>query len=124
MNGNGTMLRKEDINQSVNLKNYTFERFQQMCILSGCDYVQSIKGIGLHRGRKIIEAAGENDVEWAIANIKDILNMPKLVIPDGYWETFRFAQKTFLHQSVFDPATIKIVPLTGTNDPHWSLYPL
>lgn len=37
------------MNKCLSLQNYKFEYFRQMCILSGCDYPDSIPGIGIKR---------------------------------------------------------------------------
>ena len=84
-----------------------------MCILSGCDYASSIRGIGLQRARTVLEAAGNKGTQWAISNVREILHKPSLVIPDGYHEMFEMVDKTFLHQPVFNPGTKRVVPLNG-----------
>lgn len=33
--------------EEMNLKNMSHSKFIQMCVLSGCDYLNSLKGIGL-----------------------------------------------------------------------------
>ena len=33
------------------------EKFQVKCVLSGCDYVKSLKGIGIKKAKKVVEQA-------------------------------------------------------------------
>lgn len=112
-NGTGKLIKKNDINKCLKIREYTFEKFRHMCILSGCDYAHSIKGVGLQRGKKVVEMAGDRGIEWAVQNIREILKKPSLIVPDGYFEKFSLANNTFQHQSVFNPLSRKVVPLSG-----------
>ena len=42
---------------------YTLQKFQVMCVLSGCDYLKSLKGIGIKRAKKVVEQAKDNNIE-------------------------------------------------------------
>lgn len=118
-------MQLEDLNKCLGFSNYSFDKFMHMCILSGCDYLPSINGIGLHRAKIIVQAAEKEGIEWAITNLKDILKRPSLVIPENYWKNFMEAKNAFLHQSVFDPSTSTAVPLNETsNNQKCSLYPI
>jgi len=59
-----------------------------MCILSGCDYASSLRGIGLKRAKQVVEMAGSKGMSWALHNIKEILKMPNLIVPESYFEIF------------------------------------
>ena len=111
--GSGKLIKREDLNSALKFKDFTFKKFRHMCILSGCDYASSIRGIGLQRARTVLEVAGNKGTQWAISNVREILHKPSLVIPDGYHEMFEMADKTFLHQPVFNPGTKRVVPLNG-----------
>jgi exonuclease-1 len=39
-------------------KGWTFEKFRQACILSGCDYLASLKGIGLKKAAAALADKG------------------------------------------------------------------
>ena len=41
-------------------KDFTHEMFLTACILSGCDYIDSIKGIGLQKAVKLVDDAGKD----------------------------------------------------------------
>ena len=45
--------------------------------------------------------------------ITEIFHKPSLVIPEGYHEMFEMADKTFQHQTVFNPDSKRVVPLNG-----------
>lgn len=47
--GSGKLIKREDLNSALKFKDFTFEKFRHMCILSRCDYASSIRGIGLQR---------------------------------------------------------------------------
>ena len=40
-----------------------FERFRWMCILSGCDYLDNIAGIGLAKAKKIMSRTQVSNIE-------------------------------------------------------------
>ena len=92
LNGTGKLIKKSDLNKSLKLREFTFEKFRHMCILSGCDYASSVKGIGLQRAKKIVQLAGDKGMKWALHNIREILNMPSLIVPEGYLEKFTVAE--------------------------------
>ena len=47
--GSGKLIKREDLNFALKFKDFTFAKFRHMCILSGCDYASSMRGIGLQR---------------------------------------------------------------------------
>ena len=42
------------------LQNFTLDEFRQMCILSGCDYLPSVPGIGLTTAHKLMKKYAKN----------------------------------------------------------------
>jgi exonuclease-1 len=44
-----------------NFTDFTIEMLLMTCIFSGCDYLDSIKGIGFVRAQKLVEQSGEDD---------------------------------------------------------------
>lgn len=84
-----------------------------MCFLSGCDYASSLRGIGLKGAKQVVEIAGSKAMSWVLHNIREILKMPTLIEPESYFEKFFLADSTFQSQSVFDPLSRKVVPLSG-----------
>lgn len=54
--GHGVAVDLADLSKLTKLKlhEFTQEKFRHMCILSGCDYLPSIKGIGLQTAIKLL----------------------------------------------------------------------
>ena len=55
------------------LQNFTLDEFRQMCILSGCDYLASVPGIGLTTAHKLMKKYARN-VNNVSANRDHILS--------------------------------------------------
>ncbi len=64
--GNGELFErtKLDLKKEFGLEN--FERFRWMCILSGCDYLDNITGIGLAKAKKIMSRTQITNIELVI----------------------------------------------------------
>ena len=62
--GNGMMLNKSDLHKAMDMRAdcYSFEKFRYMCILSGCDYLPSLPGIGLKKAQKLFQRTRQTDV--------------------------------------------------------------
>ena len=89
--GSGKLIKREDLNFALKFKDFTFAKFRHMCILSGCDYASSVRGIGLQRAITVLEAADNKGTQWAITKIREILHKPSLIIHEGYYEIFEKA---------------------------------
>lgn len=63
--GNGMMIEKSRLNEVLEIQSgfYTFEKFRYMCILSGCDYLPSLSGIGLVKACKVFKLARQTDLK-------------------------------------------------------------
>lgn len=108
--GNGIMVEMENLGRVKNLVGFTPTLFRQMCILSGCDYLESIKGVGLAKACKALKLSKyRNGYEVA----KHLHQYIKGIQPPdpSYAEQFDRADKTFLYQIVFDPVQRKALPL-------------
>ncbi|XP_030051066.1 exonuclease 1 isoform X2 [Microcaecilia unicolor] len=90
---------------------FTEEKFRYMCILSGCDYLPSIHGIGLAKACKLLRMTTNPDIIKVIKKIGQYLKM-NIVVPEEYLEGFVRANNTFLYQLVFDPLKRELVPLS------------
>ncbi|XP_034148803.1 exonuclease 1 isoform X2 [Esox lucius] len=109
--GNGLEIDQNNLGRCRSLGDvFTEEKFRHMCILSGCDYLASIHGIGLGKACKLLKMANNPDILWVIRKIGQYLKM-NVVVPDEYIEGFVKANHTFLYQLVFDPIRRKVVPL-------------
>ncbi|XP_018419658.1 PREDICTED: exonuclease 1 [Nanorana parkeri] len=94
---------------------FTEEKFRYMCILSGCDYLQSIHGVGLVKASKVLKVANNPDIIQVIKKMGQYLKS-NITVPDGYIDGFIRANNTFLYQLVFDPLKRKLVPLNPYED--------
>ncbi|XP_036133337.1 exonuclease 1 isoform X3 [Molossus molossus] len=94
---------------------FTEEKFRYMCILSGCDYLSSLRGIGLAKACKVLRLANNPDIVKVIKKIGHYLKM-NITVPEDYIKGFIRANNTFLYQLVFDPIKRKLIPLNDYGD--------
>lgn len=80
--------------------NFTHEQFVDLCILLGCDYCESIRGIGPKRAIELV--AQFQSIEKIIDNI----DTKKYVVPDSW--NYAQARKLFNTPEVTDPNTIDV----------------
>lgn len=75
-------------------------------MLSGCDYLDSIPGIGLKTAHRLLRR--HKTVEKVVQMIK---LEGTLHVPNNYIQSFAQAELAFIHQRVYDPALKRLVPL-------------
>lgn len=99
--GQGLEVDLDDLKnvEEMNFRNFTLDMLLVACILSGCDYLQSIKGIGFKMAHKLVYETG-SDVK---ALFRKIRREGKHFIPPTYERTFEQALLTFKFQRVFCP---------------------
>ena len=95
----------------LSLLGWSDAQFRTMAILSGCDYLPSIPGIGLKTAWVLLRK--HRTVENMLGALR--LEGKKKVSP-GYLDAFRLAEKVFLHQRVYDPTQEQLVHLTPLPD--------
>ena len=63
--GNGILIEQSHLNQVMDIQtgHFTFDKFRYMCILSGCDYLPSLTGIGLVKANKVFKVARQADIK-------------------------------------------------------------
>lgn len=66
--GNGVLIEQSRLNEVMEIQSgfYTFEKFRYMCILSGCDYLSSLQGIGLGKAAKVFKRARQSELKLVI----------------------------------------------------------
>ena len=89
--GEELLLAKLAYADRLNLTKFTPLKFQQLCILSGCDYLESINGVGAlkaaaalnrhsdvkHVRRPVATCLAQNrSKEWRMANLAALLDRP------------------------------------------------
>ncbi|EIN08557.1 PIN domain-like protein [Punctularia strigosozonata HHB-11173 SS5] len=94
----------------ITLLGWSDVQFRAMAILSGCDYLPSIPGVGLKTAWALLRK--HKNVENAVRALRLEGKKP---VPDGYLDAFRLAEKVFLHQRVYDPAQARLVHLNDVS---------
>ncbi|KAF0766292.1 Uncharacterized protein FWK35_00009101 [Aphis craccivora] len=115
-NGAGILIEQEKLHLSMNIQpeKFSLEKFRYMCILSGCDYLPSISGVGLMKARQFITRTSEPDIYKALSRLGSFMNIK---IPPEYRDQFMDADRMFQYQPVFDPLSRRIIPLNDVSDP-------
>lgn len=64
VNGNGLLVDQEQLYlvMGVRSEHFNMDNFLYMCILSGCDYLSSLPGIGLNKAKKFISGNTDCDI--------------------------------------------------------------
>lgn len=93
--------------KQLSFEGWTHQEFRQMAILSGCDYLPSITGMGLKNAHKFLRK---------YESVEKVLRALRLEgkwrIPPTYAADFERAEFTFAHQRVFDPRCSDMSTLT------------
>ncbi|CAK9781518.1 hypothetical protein CC85DRAFT_282659 [Cutaneotrichosporon oleaginosum] len=99
--------------RELDLTNWTNLQFRRMAMLSGCDYLPSIPGIGVKKAHRLLRRCKTVDKV-----LKSLRLEGAHLIPPTYAKDFERAEKAFLYQRVFCPHERKLVLL---NEPHEEL---
>ncbi|XP_073225593.1 exonuclease 1 isoform X2 [Cicer arietinum] len=102
-----SMLQK---NKELNFEGFNRQMLLEMCILSGCDYLQSLPGMGLKKAHASIKRFKSYD------KVLKHLRYSGVSVPPFYEESFRKAILTFQYQRVYDPVSDNIVHLSNIPD--------
>lgn len=116
--GHGQEIVYENLpkNKAIDLSGFTPQMFQEMCVLSGCDFLQTIPGVGPKTAYRLM------NLSKSYKKVLRRLRYDGKSIPDGYAESFEKALMTFRHQRVFDPIQKRLVHLEPVpTDVHSSL---
>ena len=92
--------------REISLVGWTDEEFRRMAILSGCDYLGNITGMGLKNAYRLVRK-----FKTAEKIIRMLQFDGKYHVPPGYLEDFRRAELTFRFQRVYCPQQKKVVPI-------------
>uniref|UniRef100_A0A6B2KYP5 Exonuclease 1 n=1 Tax=Arcella intermedia TaxID=1963864 RepID=A0A6B2KYP5_9EUKA len=91
-------------NKELDFRSFNKDNFRHMCILSGCDYLKNIAGVGVKKAHQFVSR-----FKCPSRIIQAMRQVHK--VPHNYENDFKRADLTFLHQWVWDPVQKKIVPL-------------
>ena len=89
---------------------WTDTHFRRMAMLSGCDYLKSLPGIGLKTAFEAIRKGGET-FEMIFLYFYYNYESKGKKIPSDYKFKFKLAELAFLHQRVYCPIEKKLKPL-------------
>ncbi|KDR79971.1 hypothetical protein GALMADRAFT_62406 [Galerina marginata CBS 339.88] len=103
----GSVAASSSDTNGISLIGWSDVQFRSMAILSGCDYLPSIPGIGLKTACTLLK-------KWRTAEqvIRTLAIEGKKSVPSGYLKQFKLAEKCFLHQRVYCPKAEKLVHLS------------
>ena len=106
--GVGQEIRYADVvvNRELSFVGFTPDQFLEMCVMSGCDYLPSLPGVGIKRAHGLIRRFRTHDK--ALRNLR----FEGTPVPRRYEEGFRDALLTFKHQWVFCPSRREMVHLS------------
>lgn len=91
----------------ISLLGWSDAQFRAMAILSGCDYLPSIQGVGLKTAWSLLRKY--KSVEQVVRALR---LEGKKSVPKSYLEAYNLAEKVFLHQRVYCPLDERLVKLT------------
>ncbi|KAH8246489.1 hypothetical protein KR038_005371 [Drosophila bunnanda] len=118
LNGTGLLVEADKLHLAMGCREekYHFDKFRRMCILSGCDYLDSLPGIGLAKACKFILKTEQDDMRIALKKIPSYLNMRNLEVDDDYIENFLKAEATFKHMYIYNPLQRRMERLCPLED--------
>ncbi|PSN62690.1 PIN domain-like protein [Corynespora cassiicola Philippines] len=97
--------------REVSLVGWSDADFRRMAMLSGCDYLPGIGGMGLKTAHRMLRKHKTVERLLKVAQFDG-----KLKVPQGFMEAFMQAERTFLYQWVFCPLSNQLVNLTVLED--------
>ncbi|KAL6616162.1 hypothetical protein ACP70R_038432 [Stipagrostis hirtigluma subsp. patula] len=93
-------------NRELDFNGFTRQMLLEMCILSGCDYLPSLPGMGVKRAHALIQKHKCHE------KVIKHLRFSAVSVPPQYEENFKKAIWAFKFQRVYDPATEDIIHLS------------
>ncbi|KAK6378099.1 Rad2 nuclease [Lithohypha guttulata] len=94
------------LNRDISFAGWSDTMFRRMAILSGCDYLPSVSGIGLRKGHELVKKHKD------LARIVRAMALNgKYVVPQDYLSSFQDAERAFLYHRVFCPKFGRVVTL-------------
>lgn len=111
--GHGSLIRLSDLSActSFDFRSWSQDRFCWMCVLSGCDYLSSLKSIGLRSAYRIALRSPTRDQVPVYVRSEVVFDYDS-----SFEANFFKAVLVFRHQRVYDPNTKMMVHLTPLSD--------
>lgn len=95
--GYGREICLSNIRNAPGCSEITPARFLDLCILSGCDYIKSIPGIGFKKALALLRQS-----RWVFARVVECARRQGFQVPKHYLEECNAARLTFIGQTVYD----------------------
>ncbi|RDA91866.1 hypothetical protein CP533_3656 [Ophiocordyceps camponoti-saundersi (nom. inval.)] len=92
--------------RDVSLAGWSDAEFRRMAILSGCDYLENLPGVGLKTAYRLLRKGRTPE------RVVRMLQFDGKRVSENYLTQFYQAELTFLHQWVFCPTKRELVHLT------------
>lgn len=102
-------------NRDINLTLWGDKEFRHMAMLSGCDYLEGLKGIGVKTACRLLRKYKTMEGVLRFVGLEG-----NTKVPNGYLDEFRRAELAFLWQRVWDPVSKSLVHLGGDPDEEWT----
>ena len=97
--GMGQEIRYADVvaNRDLSFAGFTPDQFLEMCVMSGCDYLPSLPGVGIKKAHALMRRFKRHDA--ALRSLR----FEGTPVPRKYEQGFKDALDVFKHQWVFCP---------------------
>ncbi len=92
------------------IRSMAYVNFLELVVMSGCDYLPSIKGFGIKTGMTLFEKFKKME---AVFHEMKFIEKFKTKIPENYLENAKKSVCMFFYQTVFDPEENKLVSLNS-----------
>lgn len=101
-NGQEVILDKvfNSVSHAPSFRNFDRILFTGMCVLAGCDFLQSVPGIGIVKAHGLVSKYRNLDRVLSILKFEK-----KSQVPENYSKSFREAVAVFQHARIYDAAS-------------------
>lgn len=93
-------IKEFHLDRVLEAMNYSMDEFIDLCILLGCDYCDTIRGIGAKRAKDLI------DKHRCIEKVLENLDTKKYTVPEDW--PYQEARRLFKEPEVTDPETLDL----------------
>ena len=107
--GMGQEIRYADVtaNRDLSFAGFTPDQFLEMCVMSGCDYLPSLPGVGIKKAHALMRRFKRHDA--ALRSLR----FEGTPVPRKYEQGFKDALSVFKHQWVFCPVRGEMAHLSS-----------
>ncbi|KAH7344738.1 PIN domain-like protein [Rhizoctonia solani] len=115
--GSCVNVRRDDLGavKDLDLLGWSDKELRWMAMLSGCDYIDSLPGLGLKKAHKLLRKWKTIEKVCGTGH-SGYSDGRELQDAKGVPENFRIAELAFLHQRVYDPVSQRLIHLSPPPD--------